>query len=182
MFDDTYQNTVELGSVAVFDNVECSKAQAMKVLEEAAEAFGAWQKLDKDTFSDPTDPTYLIAELCDVIQACCNMAAAVGCDDLRLALWDCEDRNRKRGRITGMVDRVNRCTREKCKRFVFVPIEVGQKSSDSWEAIEHDSMMPPFEYCDQVIGQDVIGVHHVAAERMMCEHLVKRCKAMGGAE
>lgn len=42
MFDDTYQNTVELGSVAVFDNVECSKAQAMKVLEEAAEVFGAW--------------------------------------------------------------------------------------------------------------------------------------------
>lgn len=179
MFDDTYQNTVELGSVAVFDNVECSKAQAMKVLEEAAEAFGAWQKLDKDTFSDPSD---LIAELCDVIQAYCNMAIATGCDDLRLALWDCEDRNRKRGRITGMVERVNQCTREKCKRFVFVPIEVGQKFGDSWEAIEHDSMMRPFEYCDQVIGQDVTGIHHVAAERMMCEHLVKRCKAMGGAE
>ena len=87
MFDDAYQNTVELGSVAVFDNVECSKAQAMKVLEEAAEVFGAWQKLDKDAFSDSTD---LIGELCDVIQACCNMAAAIGCDDLRLALWDCE--------------------------------------------------------------------------------------------
>lgn len=176
MFDDTYQNTVELGSVAVFDNVECSKAQAMKVLEEAAEVFGAWQKLDKDTFSDPSD---LIAELCDVIQACCNMAIATGCDDLRLALWDCEDRNRKRGRITGMVDRGNRCTRKKCKRFVFVPVEV---SKDSWEAIEHDSMMPPFEYCDQVIGQDMANVHRVAAECMMCEHLVKRCKAMGGAE
>ena len=64
MFDDTYQNTVELGSVAVFDNVERGKAQAMKVLEEAAEVFGAWQKLDKDTFSDSSD---LIAELCDMI-------------------------------------------------------------------------------------------------------------------
>lgn len=179
MFDDTYQNTVELGSVAVFDNVECSKAQAMKVLEEAAEVFGAWQKLDKDTFSDPSD---LIAELCDVIQACCNMAAATGCDDLRLALWDCEDRNRKRGRITGMVDRVNQCTREKCKRFVFVPIEVGQKFSDSWEAIEHDSKMSPIGYCEQVIGQDMANVHRVSAELMMCEHLVKRCKAMGGVE
>ena len=179
MFDDTYQNTVELGSVAVFDNVECGKVQAMKVLEEAAEVFGAWQKLDKDTFSDSSD---LIAELCDVIQACCNMAAAVGCDDLRLALLDCEDRNRKRGRITGMVDRVNQRTREKCKRFVFVPIEVRQKISDSWEAIEHDSMMPPIEYCDQMIGQDMTNVHHAAAERMKCEHLMKRCKAMGGAE
>lgn len=179
MFDDTNQNTVELGSVAVFDNVECSKAQAMKVLEEAAEVFAAWQKREKVCGIDADD---LIGELCDVIQACCNMAAAVGCDDLRLALWDCEDRNRKRGRITGIVDRGSQCTREKCKRFVFVPIEVGQKFGDSWEAIEHDSMMRPFEYCDQVIGQDVIGVHHVAAERMMCEHLVKRCKAMGGAE
>lgn len=176
MFDDTYQNTVELGSVAVFDNVECSKAQAMKVLEEAAEVFGAWQKREKVCGINADD---LISELCDVIQACCNMAAAVGCDDMRLALWDCEDRNRKRGRITGMVDRGNRCTREKCKRFVFVPVEV---SKDSWEAIEHDSMMQPFEYCDQVIGQDMTGIHHVAAERMMCEHLVKRCKAMGGAE
>lgn len=179
MFDDTYQNTVELGSVAVFDNVECSKAQAMEVLEEAAEAFGAWQKLDKDTFSDSSD---LIAELCDVIQACCNMAIATGCDDLRLALRDCEDRNRKRGRITGTVDRVNQCTREKCKRFVFVPIEVGQKFGDSWEAIEHDSMMRPFEYCDQVIGQDMANVHRVSAEIMMCKHLVKRCKAMRGVE
>lgn len=179
MFDDTYQNTVELGSVAVFDNVECNKAQAMKVLEEAAEVFGAWQKREKVCGVDADD---LIGRLCDVIQACCNMAAAVGCDDLRLALLDCEDRNRKRGRITGMVDRVNQCTREKCKRFVFVPIEVGQKFGDSWEAIEHDSMMRPFEYCDQVIGQNVKGVHHVAAERMKCEHLMKRCKAMGGAE
>lgn len=119
MFDDTYQNTVELGSVAVFDNVECSKAQAMKVLEEAAEAFGAWQKLDKDTFSDSTD---LITELCDVIQACCNMAAAVGCDDMRLHLMDCEDRNRKRGRITGSKPYPEACGREVCKRFVFVPL------------------------------------------------------------
>ena len=124
MFDDTYQNTVELGSVAAFDNVECSKAQAMKVLEEAAEVFGAWQKREKVCGVDADD---LIGELCDVIQECCNMAAAVGCDDLRLALWDCEDRNRKRGRITSMVDRVNQRTREKCKRFVFVPIEVRQK-------------------------------------------------------
>lgn len=181
MFDDTYQNTVELGSVAVFDNVECSKAQAMKVLEEAAEAFGAWQKLDKDTFSDPTDPTdptNLIAELCDVIQACCNMAAAVGCDDLRLALWDCEDRNRKRGRITGMVDRGNRCTREKCKRFVFVPVEV---SKDSWEAIENDSGMIPFAYCKK-FGLVFDGMEAMDCAQQMYKHLFNRCKAMGGAE
>ena len=43
-------------------------------------------------------------------------------------------------------------------------------------------MMPPIEYCDQVIGQDMTNVHHAAAERMKCEHLMKRCKAMGGAE
>lgn len=179
MFDDTHQNTVELGGVAVFDNVECSKAQAMKVLEEAAEAFGAWQKREKVCGIDADD---LIGELCDVIQTCCNMAAAVGCDDLRLALRDCEDRNRKRGSITGMVDRVNQCTREKCKRFVFVPIEAGQKSSDSWEAIERDCMMPPIEYCNHVIGRGVTGCPHVVADCMMRKHLVKRCKAMGGAE
>lgn len=34
---------VEIGSVAVFRDLEASKAQALKPLEEAAEVFGAWQ-------------------------------------------------------------------------------------------------------------------------------------------
>lgn len=126
MFDDTYQNTVELGSVAVFDNVECSKAQAMKVLEEAAEVFGAWQKREKVCGVDADD---LIGELCDVIQECCNMAAAVGCDDLRLALWDCEDRNRKRGRITGMVDRVTSARARSASASFSCPSRCGRRSA-----------------------------------------------------
>lgn len=34
---------LRIGSVRVFDEVEPSKAQALKVVEEASEVFGAWQ-------------------------------------------------------------------------------------------------------------------------------------------
>lgn len=178
------QDCVILGSVATFDGVAPDKAQALKVLEEASEVYNAWQVWDecRDDEAKAECRQSLMEECADVVQATVNLVKACGCDDMRLHLMDCEDRNRKRGRITGSKPYPGACGREGCKRFVFVPIEVRQKISDSWEAIEHDSMMPPIEYCDQVIGQDMTNVHRAAAERMKCEHLMKRCKAMGGAE
>lgn len=86
------QDCVILGSVATFDGVAPDKAQALKVLEEASEVYNAWQVWDE-----------------------CR-------DDMRLHLMDCEDRNRKRGRITGSKPYPGACGREGCKRFVFVPI------------------------------------------------------------
>lgn len=38
------------------------------------------------------------SEIVDTIQACCNLAAALGVDDLTPYLAACEERNRERGR------------------------------------------------------------------------------------
>ena len=100
---------VEIGSVAVFRDLEASKAQALKPLEEAAEVFGAWQERDRfhrvhSVFDHPKAMTAkamkesIIAECCDTIQACCNLAAALGVYDLTPYLARCEERNRERGR------------------------------------------------------------------------------------
>lgn len=100
---------VEIGSVAVFRDLEASKAQALKPLEEAAEVFGAWQEWDRfhrvhSVFDHPKAMTAkamkesIIAECCDTIQACCNLAAALGVYDLTPYLARCEERNRERGR------------------------------------------------------------------------------------
>lgn len=37
-------------------------------------------------------------EIADTIQACCNLAAALGVEDMTPYLARCEERNRKRGR------------------------------------------------------------------------------------
>lgn len=97
------EQRVEVGSVSIFREVDGSKAQALKPLEEAAEVFGAWQKWQKNgptmnnTEAGLVD--LIVDECCDTIQACVNLAAAYGVRDLTKAMRDCEDRNRKRGRL-----------------------------------------------------------------------------------
>ena len=91
------QDCVILGSVATFDGVAPDKAKA-----ECRQS--------------------LMEECADVVQATVNLVKACGCDDMRLHLMDCEDRNRKRGRITGSKPYPGARGREGCKRFVFVPI------------------------------------------------------------
>lgn len=83
----------------------CSaKEQATKVLEEAAEVFGAWQSVDdvdrhyallceNENWSLPD----LADEIADVIQAACNLAYRYGID-ISAAMIRCEERNRERGR------------------------------------------------------------------------------------
>lgn len=94
---------VEIGSVAVFRDLEASKAQALKPLEEAAKVFGAWQAWrEKGPTLDNTEAGLvdrIVDECCDAIQACVNLAAAYGVRDLTKAMRDCEDRNRERGRL-----------------------------------------------------------------------------------
>lgn len=100
---------VKLGAVRAFPRVEPTKEQAVKVLEEAAEVFGAWQEWDRfhrvhSVFDHPKAMTAkamkesIIAECCDTIQACCNLAASLGVTDLTPYLARCEERNRERGR------------------------------------------------------------------------------------
>lgn len=102
-------NAVNVGSVRLFDTLCQDKAQAVKVLEEAAEVFGAWQELREINFDTRPSDYYkayaqMVDECADVIQATCNLVAAYevnGCLDFELAMKRCEWRNLARGRITG---------------------------------------------------------------------------------
>ena len=79
---------------------DCSdKEQAVKVLEEAAEVFSAWEQADNE---------YLVAtcgfrvlenlgdEIADVVMAACNLAARFGLD-MEKYMSRCERKNRERG-------------------------------------------------------------------------------------
>jgi NTP pyrophosphatase (non-canonical NTP hydrolase) len=87
--------------ITVFDEVKPDKAQALKVLEEAAEVFAAWQGYDHDV-AKAFGRLALIDELADVIQAAANLAWAIGIEDMREPMAACERRNRERGRIDGV--------------------------------------------------------------------------------
>lgn len=79
------------------------KALALKPLEEAAEAFGAWQRYNGDEWDD-TDGDLermllddIADELADTVQACVNLADRGGLD-LSAALARVHKRNVGRGR------------------------------------------------------------------------------------
>lgn len=93
---------VEIGTVQTFGDVKKDKAQALKVLEEAAEVFGAWQlwdDLDPDEKCDGFSAGCLMAECSDVIQATCNLLAAYGVTDFTGVMRACQRRNVERGRM-----------------------------------------------------------------------------------
>lgn len=101
---------IKLGNVKPFPNAAPTKAQALKVLEEASETVEAFKKwLLADGFqkcntekvpADFADAEFndLMDEIADTIQASCNLAAALGVTDLTPYLARCEERNRRRGR------------------------------------------------------------------------------------
>lgn len=98
---------VRVGSVRRFGEVEADKAQALKVLEEAAEVLGAWQAMASAELAHGGDSVLarlwrkrLLDECSDVIQATLNLVAALGVEDMRPWMKACERRNRERGRIT----------------------------------------------------------------------------------
>ena len=90
---------IKLGNVKPFPNAAPTKAQALKVLEEAAEVVEAFKQ------RDPRDETHIgyatanvLDEIADTIQASCNLAASLGVTDPTPYLARCEERNRRRGR------------------------------------------------------------------------------------
>lgn len=90
---------VKLGAVRAFPGAVPDKAQALKPLEEAAEVFGAWQVYDSDDMTHVGyNASVLLDEIADTVQACCNLASALGVTDLTPYLAACEERNRERGR------------------------------------------------------------------------------------
>lgn len=85
--------------VRPFSETPMCKEQALKPLEEAAEAFGAWQNYDGS--HDPTMDGYrlkVIEECADTIQAAVNLAASMGCRDMTKPMRECWRRNHARGR------------------------------------------------------------------------------------
>lgn len=92
---------VKLGTVQTLTDVRPDKAQALKVLEEAAEVFGAWQlwdDLDPDEKRDGFSVACLMSECADVIQATCNLLAAYGVTDFTGFMEGCRKRN-EQGRL-----------------------------------------------------------------------------------
>lgn len=89
---------VRVGEVAPFPGAKPDKAQALKLLEEAAEVFGAWQDWDRGTDFKPKSRIAVLDEIADVVQAACNLAAAFGVTDFAPYMQDCRIRNEERGR------------------------------------------------------------------------------------
>lgn len=82
------------------------KGQALKPLEEAAEAFGAWQRYEEVGAVDADGlrtcmRERVLDECADTVQAVVNLMAALGVtqDELNAALERCDERNRERGRF-----------------------------------------------------------------------------------
>lgn len=90
--------SVKIGEVATFPDAKADKAQALKVLEEAAEVFGAWQQFD-DGEKSALSRWLVLAECADVIQATCNLLAGMGVTDFAPHMDMCRARNEERGRL-----------------------------------------------------------------------------------
>lgn len=92
---------VEFGPVVTFNNVYADKEQAVKILEEAAEVFGAWQQrsANTDPENDLAAVSDILDECCDVVQAVANLCAALGKYDMTAKMQNCKQRNINRGRI-----------------------------------------------------------------------------------
>ncbi|WP_418911115.1 hypothetical protein [Adlercreutzia sp.] len=93
-------------NLRTFREVRDDKAQALKPLEEAAEAFGAWQLHDGVRQSQimTARRAYrqdLIDECMDVVQAVVNLLDAEGFtqEDVDAAIGRCNARNWERGRL-----------------------------------------------------------------------------------
>jgi phosphoribosyl-ATP pyrophosphohydrolase len=73
------------------------------VLEEGAEVFGAWQEWSRATRGNKAHMSRrhdeLLDECADVIQATCNLLAALGVEDATLLMLKCRRRNEERGRL-----------------------------------------------------------------------------------
>ena len=91
--------SVNIGEVATFPNALPGKEQALKVLEEAAEVFGAWQAFNADQDGNTSAIFLLLDECADVIQAVSNLVAALNVVDFAPYMDACRERNEKRGRF-----------------------------------------------------------------------------------
>ena len=101
---------VRIGDVQTFSEFErFDKAQACKVLEEAAEVYAAWQKCkpwygcgakmmnERQRVAGGDAVDELIAECADLITATSNLLAGLGVDDMTEPMKRCVLKNNARG-------------------------------------------------------------------------------------
>lgn len=139
-----------------FMDTQADKALALKPLEEAAEAFGAWQRYNGDEWDD-TDGDLermllddIADELADTVQACVNLADRGGLD-LSAALARVHERNVGRGRYwarqccDSAAAEARSCCEgdaEPCAEGVrrdLKPKWLTHTEPDSWERLEEDA-------------------------------------------
>ena len=85
-----------IGDIDTFPDAKPSKEQAVKILEEASEVFGAWQQWHLEQHSAELE--HLLHECADLFQATANMLAGLGVVDMTAYIEECRKRNEIRGR------------------------------------------------------------------------------------
>lgn len=94
---------VRIGNVETFPDVEANKAQALKVLEEAAElveAYKDWERCcGRPSIEQPEHLRLLTDECADVIQATCNLLDGLRIENFKPYMDRCKLRNKARGRM-----------------------------------------------------------------------------------
>lgn len=141
--------SVYIGDVQTFAGVIADKPQVLKIGEEVMEVFSAWEDYK---YAPEFRKEALIAEIADVIQAACNLLAAIGVDDMRQPMQACYVRNKERGREYASSDDmdsavyVQKCTNESCRQYADQGerAELPDCESDSREKLEAEI----YEWCD----------------------------------
>lgn len=97
---------VNVGQVAVIRNGGSEKERARKLVEEAAEAFSAWERYERaeaqdDAIGEGAARREIVQECADVITAACGLVWSIygGSLDIAPDMDDCKRRNEKRGRV-----------------------------------------------------------------------------------
>lgn len=95
---------VNVGKVYVIRDGGSPKERARKLVEEAAEAFSAWERFDRaeyDLAAIDAAEREIMEECADVITAACGLLWSIYCGDtsLILEIEKCKRRNEERGRV-----------------------------------------------------------------------------------
>ena len=95
---------VNVGKVYVIRDGGSPKERARKLVEEAAEAFSAWERFDRaeyDLAAIDAAEREIMEECADVITAACGLVWSIygGDPDITADIDACCHRNKKRGRV-----------------------------------------------------------------------------------
>lgn len=95
---------VNVGKVSVIRDGGSPKERARKLVEEAAEAFSAWERFDRaedDLAAIDAAEREIMEECADVITAACGLLWSIYGEntDITFGIEKCKRRNEERGRV-----------------------------------------------------------------------------------